>query len=149
MGYIPQDAKWYIAEIIVEIKIENEPRNVVQTNIILIYADSPEAAYKNAIELGKEHEMVYENSENNFVTIKFRGLRDLNVIHDPLEHGGELIFKENIAMTEDEIQSMISPREKLGIFSNNECPANKPNYLSKEILKKILDKLDPRDKTNK
>ena len=62
MGYIPEDAKWHIVDIIVEIKIENEPRNVVQTNIVLIRADSPEEAYAKAIELGKEEEASYKNS---------------------------------------------------------------------------------------
>jgi hypothetical protein len=41
MAYIPKDAKWYIAELVMEFQIEGESRNVVHVNIVLIRADSP------------------------------------------------------------------------------------------------------------
>ena len=40
MAYIPEDAKWYLADIVLEITIEDDPRNVVHTNLVLISADS-------------------------------------------------------------------------------------------------------------
>jgi hypothetical protein len=52
MGYIPEDAKWYLAEIVEEITVEEDSRNVVHRNLHLIRADSPEEAYRKAIELG-------------------------------------------------------------------------------------------------
>jgi hypothetical protein len=48
MAYIPDDAKWYIAEIIMECQIEDDPRNVVHINIVLVRADSPEEAFEKA-----------------------------------------------------------------------------------------------------
>ncbi len=42
MGYIPEDAKWYIAELVMEFQIESDSRNVVHVTIVLIRADSPE-----------------------------------------------------------------------------------------------------------
>ena len=44
MGYIPPDAKWYLADIVEQATIEDDPRRVIPINTILIHADSPEAA---------------------------------------------------------------------------------------------------------
>jgi hypothetical protein len=94
MGYIPPDAKWYLAEIVQQITVEGDPNNVVHNNMVLVRADSPEDAYARAVELGAARELSYENPEGKGVTIRFKGLHDLNVIHDELEHGAELIYSE-------------------------------------------------------
>ena len=52
MGYIPEDAKWYLADLVEEITVEGDPRNVVHTNMTLVRADSPEEAYQKAVQLG-------------------------------------------------------------------------------------------------
>jgi len=36
MGFIPKDAKWYLAHIVEEIRVEGDHRNVVHTNQILV-----------------------------------------------------------------------------------------------------------------
>ena len=53
MGYVPADVKWFIAEIVEEITVEDDPRNVVHVNYNLIRADSPEEAYEKSLELGQ------------------------------------------------------------------------------------------------
>src|SRR5262249_3693296 len=116
MAFIPKDAKWYLADIVQEIKIEGESKNVVHINMVLIRANSPEKAYDKAVALGKEGEHSYENTEGKRVTITFRGLRDLNGIHDKLEHGAELIFSEKIGLTNKQIEKMVCPRDQLGVF---------------------------------
>jgi hypothetical protein len=68
------------------------PRNVVHTNMILVRADSPEEAYQKAVQLGTARQQSYENPAGKRVECRFRGLRDLNGIHDELEHGAELGF---------------------------------------------------------
>jgi hypothetical protein len=45
-GYIPKSAKWYLAEIVQQITVEGDSRNVVHTNLVLVRADSPEDAYQ-------------------------------------------------------------------------------------------------------
>ena len=35
MGYIPKRAKWYLAEIVVQIIVESDPRNTVHINLVL------------------------------------------------------------------------------------------------------------------
>ena len=41
MGYIPPDAKWYLAEIVQQISVEGDPRRVVHTNLVLVRGDCP------------------------------------------------------------------------------------------------------------
>ena len=66
-------------------------------------------------------------------------MRDLNVIHDELEDGAELMFEEKIGISEDEVQKMIYPKHKLNVF----CPieprdSSAPNYCSQEIIEEVL-----------
>jgi hypothetical protein len=117
VAYIPPDAKWYLAEIVEEIRIESETENIVHTNMILIRADSPEEAYESAIAMGKESEIIYTNPEGKTVQVYFRGLRDLNVIDGELEHGTELIYDKQTGMSESELARWVSTKENLGVFS--------------------------------
>lgn len=137
MGYIPQDAKWYLADIVEQISVEGDSRNVVHSNLVLVRADSPEEAYQKALELGMAAEQTFENPEGNLVTIRFRGLRDLNVIHDDLEHGAELTYQEKLGMEEPEIAEWVRPKEDLGVFRPI-IPTKGPDYGSKEILEEAL-----------
>src|SRR5579859_1907808 len=130
MGYIPESAKWYLAEIVEEITVEGDPRNVVHTNLVLVRADSPEEAYEKSIELGTAAETSYENPHGKSVTIRFRGLHDLNVIYDELEHGAELNFQQNKEWDESAIQKWLTPKEKLGIFRPI-IPPTGPDYASR------------------
>jgi len=54
MSHIPPDAKWYLAEIVEEFRIESEPDNIVHTNMVLVRADSPEEAYRTHLPWGKK-----------------------------------------------------------------------------------------------
>src|SRR5665213_1272106 len=127
MGYIPADAKWYLAEIVQEIRIEDEVENVVYTNMILVRADSPEEAYERAMALGKQSEITYTNTEKKTVHTIFRGLRDLNVIHGELEHGTELIYSEETGMSESELVRWIPRKEDLGVFRPRDT-SNDPEW---------------------
>ena len=137
MGFIPKDAKWYIADVIIEMKIQNDPRNVVHTNIILIRADSPEIAYEKALKFGKDYETEYENPDGDIVTAIFRGLRDLNVIDDDLEDGSELIYEEDVDIPENKIKTWITSKEQLGVFAPIDRPKKIPNYISGKIVEEL------------
>ena len=119
MAYIPDDAKWYIAEIIMECQVEGNPSNVVHTNIVLVRADSPEEAFEKAEELGRDGEDSYLNTTDQEVTFRYRGLRELNVIHDELEHGAELIYEEEIGVKEEDLKAMISLQSDLAVFRDS------------------------------
>ena len=136
MGFIPKGAKWYLADIVEEIRVDGDHRNVVHTNQTLIRADSPDEAYRKAIALGKRGNMKHKNLEGKMVTIRFRGLRDLKVIHDELEHGAEISFSEDIAVSEKRIRTWISSMRKLAVFAPIQAPSG-PNYVDGEIMREL------------
>jgi len=136
MGYIPDDAKWYLARLVEQITVEGDPRNVVHTNLVLVRADSPEEAYQKAIELGAQGEQTYENPQGQRVSTRFRGLHDLGVIHDPLEHGGELEYREDLDMDEAAIEKWVCSKEDLSVFASIE-PSSGPNYASREVVEEM------------
>jgi hypothetical protein len=133
MAYIPRNAEWYVAEIINEIVVEDDVRNVVHRNLTLIHASSPDEAYDRAIELGQQSISEYQNPASKKVVIKFRGLGALNVVYDPIEHGTELRYTEDISMPEQRITELIRAKEQLGVFKEIE-PTRGPDYSSKEIV---------------
>ena len=59
-------------------------RNIVHQNFVIIHARSPAAAHIRACDLGKSGDTSYINENEKRVTIRFRGLRSLDVIYDPL-----------------------------------------------------------------
>lgn len=139
MPYIPKDAKWYVAELVMECRIEGEPRNVVHVNIVLVRADSPEEAFELAEQLGREDEDSYLNCTNQKTVWSYRGLRALNVIHDELEHGAELMFEEKIDVSDDAVQDMITAKSQLNVFRPDEVgDPSRPDYACKEIMEKVL-----------
>jgi hypothetical protein len=138
MGYIPDDAKWYLADIVIEHKIEDEPRNVIHINTVLVRASSPERAYARAIKLGQEAEHEYKNTEDKTVRVVFRGLRDLTVIYDKLRSGSELIYQERIGQTEEQVAKLISPKSELAIFEERQKPSkDKPNYMPGSVMEML------------
>ena len=136
MSYIPADAAWYIAELLEEITVESDPRNVVHRNFVLIRADSPDEAYDKALALGRQSEISYQNPEGKQVHIAFRGLSELNVIHDDLKHGAEIFYEETIRVPKHEIEKWILPKDQLAVFRDIE-PAQGPNYSCKEIMEDL------------
>jgi hypothetical protein len=136
MAYIPKSAKWYLAEIVQQITVEGDPRNVVHTNLVPVRADSPEEAYQKALELGTGGDQSYENPDGKRVTFRFRGLHDLNVIHDELEHGAELIYSEDLDLDEAAIRDWVTPREELGVFIPI-TPSTGPNYASRDVIDEL------------
>ena len=122
MGYIPPGARWYLAEIVEEFTIEDDSDNVVHTNMVLIEADSPENAYLRANEIGSQSETTYTNTDGKRVTVAFRGLRSLNVIHDELAHGTALIYSRRDGMTREELDQWVRTKEELGVFAPIEPP---------------------------
>jgi hypothetical protein len=139
MGYVSKDAKWYLADIIEEIRVQGDRRNVVHTNRTLIRADSRNEAYRKALAWGKQGNTRYKNPAGKMVTIKFRGLAELDVIHDELEHGSEIAFSEDIALSERNIKSRIVPKRKLGVFAPVR-PIRGPDYASGEVMDEVYER---------
>jgi Domain of unknown function (DUF4288) len=136
MAYIPEGAKWYVADIVEEVKVQGDRRNVVHINQTLIRADSPTDAYKKALLLGKQGNTRYKNPEGRAVTIRFRGLKNLDVIHDELDHGAEIGFTRAVSVSEKKVRGWILPKSKLRVFAPIK-PHGGPDYASAGVLKEL------------
>ena len=135
MSYIPKDAKWYLADIVIEHRIEGDTRNVIHINTLLVRANSPERAYTRAMKLGQEAQYECRNSDDKEVQLVFRGLAGLSVIHDQLRSGAELIYQERIGLMEEQVEKLILPKAKLDVFEETPKPSkDKPNYMPKDIM---------------
>ncbi len=138
MAYIPEDATWYLAELVEEITVGGEANNAVHVNVILLRADSPEKAFEKAMKHGKSDETTYLNPEDKLVTIHFCGLRDLLVIYEDLEDGAEILWEEYVGLSAEEMRNYIKPKERLSVFRPWDPPAvDRPNYASKEIVQEV------------
>jgi hypothetical protein len=136
MSYVASDARWFIAELILKIEVEGEQQNVVHRNYVLVEADSAEHAYESSLRLGKESEVSYQNPQGKNVSIKFCGIADLDVIGRELEHGTEILFTEQVGVSEETLLRWIRPKERLSIFSPIE-PSAGPNYASQEVIEDV------------
>jgi Domain of unknown function (DUF4288) len=127
---------WYIAELVMEIKVADDQRNVVHQNLVLIRAESANEAYNKAIKLGEAEETSYDNPSGKLVTIKFRGISDLDEIYDELQDGAELSFRCKIDVSESEMRSLILTRDRLRAFLPPKRTEG-PDYASGEIVSEI------------
>jgi Domain of unknown function (DUF4288) len=134
MGFIPKDARWYWADLILEFTIEGDDRNIVHINTHLIEADSPEQAYQKANDLGRGGADEFTNTDGKRVCVAFRGLRALDVVHDELQDGAELFFDEQVGLSEHEIREKVQSREELAVFAPRQNRGDCPNYLSQEVV---------------
>jgi hypothetical protein len=100
--------------VVLEHRIDGDPRNVVHINTHLVEAASPDEAYEKALALGRGAEREYENTDGRLIRVVFRGLRELNVIHEPLEDGAELMYSEEVGVQEERLREWARPRERLG-----------------------------------
>lgn len=134
MAFIPQHANWYLAQIVVEIIVEDETQNAIHVNYLLIQAGSPEEAYAKALQLGTQHESTYRNPKGQEVVLRFRGLRNLNVIYEALEDGTELLYEEKIGVPSNEVSKLIRPKKLLAVFQPIQRRRG-PNFASEEVVR--------------
>jgi|HubBroStandDraft_5_1064220.scaffolds.fasta_scaffold304256_2 hypothetical protein len=136
MVHIPHDAKWYLAEIVQEITVQDDPRNIVWRNLTLVRAGSPDEAYEKALSLGSDGKTQYENPHGKLVHITFRGLSSLNVICDELEHGTELLFHTDVNLSPKQINKILRSKNELEVF----LPIQKhdgPDIASRKVLEEV------------
>ena len=137
MGFIPKDARWYLADIVLEHRIDGDSQNVVHVNTHLVEAGSPDEAYEKATALGRAGEHEYENTDGHCVRVVFRGLRELNVIHEPLEDGAELMYTEDIGVPEERLREWVRPRDQLGVFAPIEPRPASPNSFPESVMRML------------
>jgi hypothetical protein len=101
---------------VLEITVEGLPGNTIEINLTLIRATSPEQAYSHAIALGQQSEVRDSNLEGKQIVTRFLGLRNLDVIHDALEHGCELLYEEKYNLSPAELDALIRQKDDLNLF---------------------------------
>src|SRR5438128_1476643 len=94
-------ANWYLADLVLEIRVEGSHRNVVHINTVLVRASSSQQAHREAMKLGGASKSKYVNPQGKKVSVLFRGLHQLDAIHERLEHGAELAFQEKIGVSDE------------------------------------------------
>jgi hypothetical protein len=146
MAYIPKDAEWFLAKLVEEFRVQGRKRNVVHLNYVLIRAKTPTEAYRKAIELGERSNRKWKNPWGEEVTHRFLGLRQLDVIHDPLEHGCEIMFIEKIGMSKPGLRKLIRKRKELEAFLPIRGRKGRPDYSSKEIMDAVAKEITKRRK---
>jgi len=124
---------WYVAELVEEITVEDDPRNVVHQNLVLIRAVSADEAYEKARKIGKDGETSYDNPSGKAVRIRFRGLSKLEELEEELDDGAEITFRYIVGVSEEELRSMVLPQKRLAVFRPPE-QAEGPDYSSREVL---------------
>ena len=137
MAYVPKNPEWFLANLVREIRVVGSRRNIVHIDYVLIRATSPQLAFKRARTLGKRGNISYKNEKGKEVTIRFRGLRNLDVIHDPLEDGCEIMFVEKLGVSEQGIRRLVRPKQQLEVFMPIRKRRGRPNYSSKAIMDEV------------
>jgi hypothetical protein len=137
MGFIPKDARWYLADVVLEHTIGGDSRNVVHVNTHLIEADSPDRAYEKAVTLGRAAEFDYTNTDSEQVRVAFRGLRELNVVHEELKDGAESSYREYTAVPESRLQEWARAKQDLGVFAPIRDKLDVPNYFPQSISEEL------------
>lgn len=144
MAYVPRDAEWFLAELVEEFRVEGHRRNVVHINYVLIKARTPSEAYRKAMQLGKVTNSRWKNPKGKMVTHRFLGLRQLDVIHDPLEHGCEIMYKERLGMTRANTRKLVRNKRELEAFLPIRHRRGRPDYSSKKIMDMVARELKKR-----
>lgn len=116
MGFIPEGNNWYLALMLFSTEVKAAGSLEVEVSFTLIYATSPEEAYNAAMKIGNEREVSFTNTDDQVVDVRYHGLKDLNVILDPLESGAEIAFEVIPDVESDEIAKHVSKKEDLGVF---------------------------------
>jgi hypothetical protein len=89
----------------------------VHTNSVLVRADSSAEAHSRALALGRAARSSYRNRSGQKVTVRFLGLHELNVLHDRLEHGAEISYRERIVRSAGVAKKLVKPKGRPGVFA--------------------------------
>lgn len=123
---------WFIAELLIEMRIEKEPQNIVHVNSHLIHAKTIAAAKAKAKAIGKKSSNSYKNTDGRKVKVIFRGIRDLFELPEGVEDGAEVLWEEYVGLTENKIKSWLRP-----VAEKAKPRKNVPNYMPESVMKDL------------
>jgi hypothetical protein len=82
MADSPETARWFIAELIEELILAGNVRNVVHRKTRVIFADSHQDAFDKALALSTEHEPSYLNQKHDSPQTRYWCFHELNLLGD-------------------------------------------------------------------
>jgi hypothetical protein len=133
---VENDGQWYIAALVVRIRVAGDRRTVTHVNWCLVRARSGEEAYERALALGRKRDYTDVNPAGKRVTFKFLGLRQLLPIYDPLEDGEEIMFDEYVSANGVHARAKPRKRAELAVFAPRKKRRG-PDYTSAEIVAEV------------
>jgi hypothetical protein len=71
------------------------------------------------------------------VRVRFRGLRELNVIHDELGDGAELSYSESVGVPEGQLRTWVTPKGGLAAFAPTRATTDGPNYMPEAVMRML------------
>jgi hypothetical protein len=125
---------WYLAELVLEHVIEDEPRNVVHLNMHLVRARNLSQAEKKARIIGDESAISYKNTDGKTVDIRFRGIRNVYELLDGVKDGAEILWEERISVPEEKILKWVTP----AVPKRSHRRGNTlPNYMPEDVMQDL------------
>ena len=106
-------ANWYLADLVVEVRVEGAGKSVVHFDLHMIRAKDATEAYDKALRIGNGKSKQYLREDGNLISFIFRGLNDLVAVDEEFEDGARILFRSQPEMTEEEIQHVVTPRDYL------------------------------------
>lgn len=81
-------------------------------------------------------ESSYSNSDDQLVTVSFKGLRGIYEVEGELEHGTELFYEQAIDVTPSELAKWVKSRERI-LSPRALEPITDPPLITKELADNI------------
>jgi hypothetical protein len=117
---------------------KSNPRCIIWKNLIIVSGLDEQAAYKNACRIGKNSESKPSDRltmDGKPAKMRFLGIAEMGVIHDPLEDGCELYFHETRSSL-SVAKQVVNPKEKivkslgkeLGPYKRNDWNPHDPKH---------------------
>jgi hypothetical protein len=119
MTYVEPEWKWYVAELVLQTRLDGDPRIVGKIEIVLLYADSPKEAYRKAQELVDDSEFVYRNNDGVPVRERYLGIHELdNLQVTKLEDGTVLAVRLLTNTSSEELHGLVREKHELSLFGS-------------------------------
>jgi hypothetical protein len=104
---------WYLADLVIEVRVEGEARSVVHFDLHVIRAENAAVAYDKALRIGGGKTKQYLRNDGNLLSFIFRGLNDLVAMDEEFADGARILFRSQADVDEEEIQRVVTPRDYL------------------------------------
>ena len=115
MADSPDIPRWYIAELVEELILGGNVRNVIHRKTRVIFADTHDDAYQKALSLSTEHETTYLNQKHESSQTRFWGLSELNLLKQASETPTQEIsrsvrphFRQSDKLNPEQVMALMS-----------------------------------------